>query len=487
MMNRVSYHTININHSCNIINRAWSRGTSSAITATNSSTKCSRYNAAICNNTSKVPAVSYCASSSIRFATSRNSYHTRNNYYTSNQGRIAPTISNIRNMSVTSYSLSCRLMTTLSGRYSLNRIINSGISSRSNIYPTISSLFPSIVYQPSRHQQQHRSLNYYTNRSSSCLKIAPRSTSSIVTLSSSPFQYKLYNHDVSYGHTMIGSTAIFSSRPPSSGGGSRIASGIGMIGAATVLFGKTKYILAALKVTKLASLGSMVFTIGTYSMFFGFPYAVGMVGLILVHEMGHAAVMHYKNVPFSPMVFIPFMGAVIAMKDYPRDAWDDAMIAIGGPLAGSLGAGVVAVGAHMTHSQLLYALADFGFMINLFNMLPIGSMDGGRIAGALSKWVGVGGIGFGSYLAVTGVVQNPLFYLILLSGGYETFQRFYNPYHLPPNFYKISTTQRVTLTTSYVGLIVSLLIAMDINQRYRKPPEVLIREKQMMEKSWDFQ
>jgi hypothetical protein len=86
---------------------------------------------------------------------------------------------------------------------------------------------------------------------------------------------------------MIGSTATFFSRPNSGGGsqGRRIANGLGFIGAASVLFGKTKYLLAALKVTKLASLGTMVFTIGTYTMFFGFPYAVGMVGLILVHEM----------------------------------------------------------------------------------------------------------------------------------------------------------------------------------------------------------
>lgn len=357
--------------------------------------------------------------------------------------------------------------------------------------PCISSFLclwnqPQQLYQQrSMHHQSHRLHQHHDMK-----MLPPHKNSILSSFSSSPFQYKLcHRHDSltsSYLNNNIGALATFSSRSGGGGGGSRLASGIGIIGAATVLFGKTKYVLAALKVTKLASLGSMVFTIGTYTMFFGFPYAVGMVGLILVHEMGHAAVMHYKNVPFTPMVFIPFMGAVIAMKEYPRDAWDDAMIAIGGPVAGSLGAGVVALGAHMTQSQLLYALADFGFMINLFNLLPIGSMDGGRIAGALSKWVGVGGIGFGSYLAYSGVIHNPLFYLILLSSGYETFQRFYDPHHLPPNYYKISSTQRVALTASYLGLITSLLIAMDVNQRYRKPPEVLIHERQMLEKSWDF-
>lgn len=80
-----------------------------------------------------------------------------------------------------------------------------------------------------------------------------------------------------------------------------------------LLFGKTKYLLVALKFTKLASLGSMVLTIGTYSMFFGWPYAVGMVGLIAVHEAGHAYVLHQKGIPFSPAVFVPFVSSALSL------------------------------------------------------------------------------------------------------------------------------------------------------------------------------
>ena len=136
----------------------------------------------------------------------------------------------------------------------------------------------------------------------------------------------------------------------------RLTRSMGVIGTgALLLWGKGKYILVALKMTKLATLGSMVLTIGTYSMFFGVPYAVGMVGLITVHEAGHALVMLQRGIPFSPMVFVPFMGAVIAMKDQPRDAWEDALVAFGGPALGSAGAvGVMAVG-HMTDSQLMFA------------------------------------------------------------------------------------------------------------------------------------
>ena len=105
----------------------------------------------------------------------------------------------------------------------------------------------------------------------------------------------------------LGAASQFSSQiPPPRRGGSRMAQGAGLLGAASLLFGKTKYVLAALKLTKLASLGSMVVSIGAYSMFFGLPYACGMVGLITVHEAGHAYVMHLRGMPFSPMVFLPF-------------------------------------------------------------------------------------------------------------------------------------------------------------------------------------
>lgn len=286
-----------------------------------------------------------------------------------------------------------------------------------------------------------------------------------------------------------GSIASFSrqSRPPRPPPNNRsIGNAAGMIGTgALVLFGKTKYVLAALKLTKLAPLGSMILTIGTYSMFFGLPYAAGMVGLILVHEIGHAAVMHQRGVPFSPMVFIPFMGAVIATKELPRDAWEDALIAFGGPVLGSLGAGAVGLAGHATDSQLLIALADFGLMINLFNLLPLGSMDGGRIAGALSPYMSVAGVGMGTGLAYTGAIHNPIFYLILLSGGYQSFQRFYNPGAMPPNYYAISSVQRATLGLGYIGLISGLALAMDLNGRYKKSPEVLQREREF-EKTWDM-
>ena len=195
---------------------------------------------------------------------------------------------------------------------------------------------------------------------------------------------------------------------------------------------------------------------------------------------GHGLVMLRYGLPFSPMVFIPFMGAVIATKDHPRNAWQDAMIAFGGPALGSAGALGVATAAAMTDSQLLYALADFGYMVNMFNMLPLGSMDGGRIAGACSKWTGVVGLTGGAGLIYAGAVSNPLFYIIMLAGGWSTFQRFYDPTGgMPPGFYNITPMQRGIIGAGYFGLIGAILAGMSMNAVNKKSPEQIKRYQEL--------
>jgi hypothetical protein len=210
-------------------------------------------------------------------------------------------------------------------------------------------------------------------------------------------------------------------------------------------------------------------------MFYGFPFAVGMVGLIFVHESGHALAMRYYGIPFSPMVFIPFMGAVIAQKEHTRTVYEEANIAIAGPLLGTLGAFGVGVLGHMNGSPLLIQLCDFGIMINLFNMMPIGTMDGGRIASAISKNILLGGLGIGALLIVNGVIHNPIFYLIVGGSAISTYQRFFGEGEsgLPPSYHDITTGQRVTLGAGYVGLIALMLMGMYANKKRKVAPEDL--------------
>lgn len=114
------------------------------------------------------------------------------------------------------------------------------------------------------------------------------------------------------------------------------------------------------------------------------------------------------------------------------------------------------------------------------NCLHQNLTDGGRIAGALSPYAGVAGLGLGGMMAYSGVIQNPIFYLILLGGGYETFQRLTNRANVPRNYYNITTLQRATLTGGYAGLLGALFVAMAANKEFQKPPEQL-----QLEKSWD--
>lgn len=260
--------------------------------------------------------------------------------------------------------------------------------------------------------------------------------------------------------------------PQKSRSGMLISLGLG----ASFLAGKMKFVLVGLKLTKATPLISMVLTSATYSLFFGWPYAVGMVGLIFVHECGHAVVLKYYNVPFSPMVFIPFMGAVISMKERPKNSYEEALIAFGGPVLGSAAALVVATQGYATDSQLLYALADWGLMVNLFNLLPIGSLDGGRICSAISPSISVLGLLGGGAMIYTGTVSNPIFYLVMMAGTYQTASRFMGWDEAPEDYYRISYQTQGSLFTAYLALVAALLLAMKENNTRRKTPKQLKQE-----------
>lgn len=247
-----------------------------------------------------------------------------------------------------------------------------------------------------------------------------------------------------------------------------------------MLAGKSKMFLVGLKILKLKPLLTMGVSVWAYSLFYGWPFAAGMVGLIFVHELGHLIVMRHYGIPFSPMIFVPFVGAAISMEEEAKDAYDEAMIAFGGPVLGSVGALGTLVAADATGSQLLFALSDFGFMINLFNLLPIGSMDGGRIGNAISPVASGLGLLGGGALAVQGHIHNPIFYLILLGGAYSFASRAFGwEEHTQrgPHYYKIGPRRQFVLSAAYVGLVVALLAGMAESSRRKKSPKQLQHER----------
>lgn len=248
----------------------------------------------------------------------------------------------------------------------------------------------------------------------------------------------------------------------------------------SVFAGKGKYVLVGLKIFKLKPLLTMAASTVAYTYFYGFPYAVGFVGLIFVHECGHLIAMRHYGIPFSPMVFIPFMGASIGMEAPARDAYEEGIVALGGPVLGSLGAFATHIGAEMTGSQLLFALAEAGYMINLFNLLPIGSMDGGRVANAISPVVGGLGLVGGTALAYQGVIMNPIFYLILLGGYYSFASRVMGWQEAEPkgsHYYNIGASKTAILTALYASIVAALMLAMYENAKKKKTTAQLRYEK----------
>lgn len=152
-------------------------------------------------------------------------------------------------------------------------------------------------------------------------------------------------------------------------------------------------LLGGLKLGKLLTTGgTMLISVVAYSFVFGWPYAVGFVLLLLVHEMGHYVAARQRGLAVGAPTFIPFVGAWIQLKDLPHDAETEAYVGMGGPLVGSIGALACFYLGRMLESDLLLALSYSGFILNLFNLIPISPFDGGRITAVISPrlWL-VGG------------------------------------------------------------------------------------------------
>lgn len=206
--------------------------------------------------------------------------------------------------------------------------------------------------------------------------------------------------------------------------------------------------------------GTMLLSIWFYTMTWGWKFAVGFVVLIFIHECGHLVAARQFGLKVGAPVFIPFMGALIALKDAPRNAWIEACVGIGGPILGSLGAG----GCHLiylaTGDPLYRALAYTGFLLNLFNLTPLGPLDGGRIVTALSPWLWVVGLVIMGAMAFA----HPSFLLILIL--VVSLPRLWSLFRAKTaeekRFYEITPAQRWTMAGWYFGLVLALVFAMHV-------------------------
>ena len=191
----------------------------------------------------------------------------------------------------------------------------------------------------------------------------------------------------------------------------------------------------------------------------GWWFGIGLIVLLFVHEMGHVVEAKRQGLPVSVPVFIPFMGALITLKQMPHNAWREARLAIAGPLLGSAGALVLYLLGVAYDSRQLKALAFLGFLINLFNLLPVVPLDGGRISAALhpSLWL----VGFLGLIALVVYVPNPILIIILLLSGSELWRRWrLRGSPEMQDYYRVRPHQRLIIGLLYFGLAAALVLGM---------------------------
>jgi Zn-dependent protease len=162
--------------------------------------------------------------------------------------------------------------------------------------------------------------------------------------------------------------------PPSGQGWKKSATGIG----STLLLLLTKGKFLLLGLTKLSTLLSMLAFAGVYWALYGWTFAIGMVFSIYIHEMGHVLTLREYGIPASAPMFIPGFGAFIRLKQLRITPIQDSRVGLAGPIYG-LSAAAFALGAgYFTHAKAWDAIAHFGAVINLFNLIPVWQLDGSR-------------------------------------------------------------------------------------------------------------
>jgi Zn-dependent protease len=258
--------------------------------------------------------------------------------------------------------------------------------------------------------------------------------------------------------------------PSREGFGSRLKKALGPVAVVGVIiakfFAKLKFILLPLLKFLpiiLKSGGTMLLTIWVYTQIWGWQFALGFVLLLLVHECGHLLAARKFGLKVGAPVFIPFMGAFIALKEAPRNAWIEACVGIGGPILGSLGALICNSLGEIFDAPVFIALASFGYLLNLFNLTPVGMLDGGRIVSALSRWLWLPG--FAVLLWFGWKYPNFVVWLMIVLSVPRVVSLFRKRTEEERRYYEVTPGQRLTMSVLYFGLIITLILGMGLAER----------------------
>ncbi len=228
-----------------------------------------------------------------------------------------------------------------------------------------------------------------------------------------------------------------------------------VVGLLALKWGKALLLLLP-KAKVLTTSATMLVSIAAYSIIWGWKFAAGFVVLLLVHEMGHVIQLRREGIEASAPMFIPFLGAAVMAKSLGDDATAEARVGLAGPILGTLGCiALLPLTFGDAGGGFWEALVFTGFFLNLFNLLPVVPLDGGRAMAALSPWMWF--VGLFAMVVLTFVVPNPIMILILLLAAYETYRRWKarkTGGEEVASYYKVKPAHRLAILVVYLGLIV---------------------------------
>lgn len=226
-----------------------------------------------------------------------------------------------------------------------------------------------------------------------------------------------------------------------------------------------KSLLALFTVLKLGkvltSAGSMLFSVWVYALIFGWKFGVGFIALLAIHEAGHYFAAVNRGLNVSLPLFIPFVGASIILKDQPADAETEAYVAYAGPFVGSLAAFACYFIGRETGDKLWFALAQAGYFLNLFNLIPLHPLDGGRITAVLSPRIWL--LGVPMLAALFYYSPSPILIIVAIMALPSLWKAWsYDP-QAPENlrYYGVPFAVRAEYAILYLGLAAVLALQID--------------------------
>jgi Zn-dependent protease len=177
----------------------------------------------------------------------------------------------------------------------------------------------------------------------------------------------------------------------------------------------------ALGMLKFLSVGKLLMSGGSMFLYLwyqasrhGWSFGLGFVLLLFIHEMGHAVVIRKHGLRSGWPLFIPGLGAMIALKDTPPSREVDAEISLGGPLWGTVASFAVLSVFFVTRSEFWLALGYSGLFLNMFNLTPVRPLDGGAIAEMFSRKAWIPGALILVFLMVTSPASPALIMMLFM-------------------------------------------------------------------------